>query len=204
MKNVIELSKEDRHRFSMWGMNDAQNGVSYDYHMYQRYKNDPTFTLTKEEAADMSILLVLEELGYPMEEIGTYLYKDVVVKATKKIGEFIANQDGQALYDLADALNDGFSPFYHDLARNDRDMALKSFHVAIEEAHAKKVETTSSQILAAAYPTVNTELNYGQQAFLLGSYIVRSCNFTPEQQSKRLNPNLPTGKRLTKELIAVH
>ncbi len=99
---------------------------------YSLYKTGEVIDETKIE--EMQILKILEELGYPMEELGTYLYKCVIKRAYDEIRENDLRHNSEGIENLMLSLNYKLSNLYHDVARNDLDMGVKSFHQYIDAA----------------------------------------------------------------------
>ena len=51
-----------------------------------RYKNGNISDISEIEQLKMETLDLLESLGYPMDEFGTYLYKDVITTIREQLG----------------------------------------------------------------------------------------------------------------------
>ena len=62
------------------GVSYAMNEANEDKKKYSLFKQGYTQVFTEEENKNMQVLSILERLGYSLDELGTYLYKDVIVK----------------------------------------------------------------------------------------------------------------------------
>lgn len=51
--------------------------------------------LLEDEQQEIDVLIVLEELGYPMQETGTYFYKDIIIKAKQELQKYIKKTQKQ-------------------------------------------------------------------------------------------------------------
>ena len=117
------------------------SGVSYAVHVsdcdrkdFCNYKLGDTEGLTNEKKREMDVLLLLENLGYPMDELGTYLYKNLIIEVIKYLDNVSTRQDIiNCKYFLA-KLKDFFSDIYLNLARFELEMGIKTFHKTILEA----------------------------------------------------------------------
>ena len=67
------------------GVSYAMNEANEDKKKYSLFKQGYTQVFTEEENKNMQVLSILERLGYSLDELGTYLYKDVIVEVYKKI-----------------------------------------------------------------------------------------------------------------------
>ena len=101
---AIEVSKlsllDEKHPINVW------NDISYaillckaDKKLYERYKeceakankknvaNVMTSELSDDQLEEMQVLSILDNLGYSLDEMGTYLYKEVIVTAYNEIND---------------------------------------------------------------------------------------------------------------------
>ena len=58
-----------------------------------RYKNGNISDISEIEQLKMETLDLLESLGYPMDEFGTYLYKDVITTIREQLGVVETRED---------------------------------------------------------------------------------------------------------------
>ena len=50
---------------------------------YEKYKSGSLDELSEDRLVQMEVLDVLEKLSFPMDKMGTYLYKDMIVKVMR-------------------------------------------------------------------------------------------------------------------------
>src|SRR5574344_1569499 len=89
--------------------------------------------ITDDEKLELKVLSQLDDLGFPLDELGTYLYKKVILGVIYYIKE-VPEKNDPYYKELKEALKDKTSQFYFNLAKNDLDLPLNSFHVYIENA----------------------------------------------------------------------
>src|SRR5699024_9897097 len=96
---------------------------------------------------EVEILSILEKLGFPMSQLGTYLYKDVIVEVCNIIneGEITSNNKRRK---LIARLNDGYDEIYKQIASEDKEIGCKTFHSYIEGAIKDIDETRTDTSLA--------------------------------------------------------
>lgn len=142
---------------------------------YLTYKEKGNAELSIEKEIEMIILELLEALGYDFGEIGTYLYKEVIIKITNYLSNEKDRNDIVFCKNLIVKLQNAYSQFYFDLARNDRDIGTKTFHEYINKAHEKRdIAKIPTELLVRVYGFYSKELDFGEQAFLLGNYIANN------------------------------
>lgn len=130
------------------------------------HKKGKELNLNEQRQMELDILKLLNELGYPMDEIGTYLYKNVIIKVVENLNE------GMEYENVLIGLINPYSQFYLDLARFDLDMGVKTFHTYITEAKNKidnnKInENLKENILGIS----NQPLDNGVKSLLIASYV---------------------------------
>lgn len=120
---------------------------------------------------DIEVLEMLKELGFSMEEPGTYFYKDVVMKAAEMQSDCMLETDSN-LAQLSHLLSDPYSQFYFDLARNERDMGIKTFHSHIAKAMSKtQFSHVNPSLWKDVYGTSMKNSGFVETTLLLSSYI---------------------------------
>lgn len=165
------------------------NDISYaillskaDFKLYDRYKNGDAISLNEYQTTEMKILSILERLGYPMDELGTYLYKEVVMSA---YNEMMENNNTD---NLKKEVNSRYSNFYHMIARDYYEMGVKSFHSYIEKACSKKIEEKKDYMLIdRIFSQDELESNYGNKALIIASYMYSQYKmFSSDKYKKKL------------------
>ena len=102
----------------------AREDAIRDIIMYEKFKLGKVEKFTNKDLLEMNILNTLERLGYPMDMLGTYLCKDIVLK-------IINNYENK---NLLNELNYTFSQFYNDIANNDKEIGIKTFNLYVHQA----------------------------------------------------------------------
>ncbi len=146
--------------------------VLQDRRDYQKYKENREIRFTPKRKRDMQILELLERLGFPMDKAGTYLYKELIAYVCSYLQDVETRDDIKSCVSLIQELKDGHSGTYFDIARNDLDLGLSSYHrivgIAQDNVDYTKVDPI---LLQEIYGRFSRSLDYGEQAFLLGAYV---------------------------------
>lgn len=187
-------------------LKNVLNGSSYatfcaknDRGIYREYKNGDIEKLTEEEIKEMQALSVLENLGYPMDELGTYLYKEVIVYARDEIDGYNRRkeEDKEKAKDLLINLEDAYSNLYHMIAREDLEMGIKSFHIciwrAVQEIDDSKIDRELAEKIFGKNPI---PLTYGAQAFKIASYLSKKYMIKYDGAKVKQLLNVPYNDRL--------
>lgn len=140
---------------------------------YIKYKNGIKANVDDEELLSFNILSLLERLGFSVDLIGTYLYKDVIIKISNYLLSNDANKD--VYNNLLSDLKNKYSQFYVDIARNELDMGITTFHNYINEAVSKqnslKGTRVDTNLVYQIFDKPIKELDFATQAFILGNYV---------------------------------
>lgn len=151
------------------------NEVSHERDTYLGYKAGDFPESLKDQELDMITLSFLESLGYDTDEPGTYFYKAVLVKIANELLDSSKRNNQDFCQKLIEMLQNAYSQFYFDLARNDRDIGVKTFHAYISHSHNQRENTVESEMLLdSIYGMRMEELDSGQKAFLVGNYIAEN------------------------------
>ena len=147
--------------------------LSYDYmaSKYKDYKKKmmPIEKLSKREKKEVETLKILEKLGYSLTETGTYFYKDVIVKAIEQLQEATLEENYR---ELIIAINNNYSQFYFDIARNGYDVGLKTFHSCINISYQNRTRINKELQREIGLDEYNT--NYKQEALLIANHIIEN------------------------------
>ena len=152
---------------------------SKDQVRYSKYKKGEQYyegdnpELIKSYELDMKILSLLEGLGYPMEELGTFLYKELIHEVCSEIKDMSTREDVEKCKSLMEELSQPFSSIYHLVAREYLDIGIKTFHKEIGKALDKIDSRKIDESLALkVYGSNPDSLDYGKQALLFAGYIL--------------------------------
>ena len=147
---------------------------------YLRYKNGLLLNMSKEEEEQMNVLKVLDKLGFPMNQTGTYFYKEIIMKTIEELQTIETEEDKE---NLRSTMENSYSQFYFDIARNNIDIGLKSFHSCISIAYEDRKRTTDSIRLKQKIGMNKTDSDYRTEAILIAKYIMSSNNKRKNDQS---------------------
>ena len=131
---------------------------------YFDYKNNGMLDFNNDEKLGIKILEVLEVNGFPMQYLGTYLYKDVIRNIVKSLDKITKESE---IMELKEQLNKPYSQFYFDIARNDRGIGVTTFHTFINDV-----------ISQLNYDLKNLDSddgkNYGDFAYEIANYMIEN------------------------------
>ena len=196
LKTIEQLTDEEKRELAL-----NSSGVCYylatgDKRKYELFKEGKVNNFTENDFINMHILNILERLGFSLEEIGTYLYKELISGVVEELKTYNSNgRDMNKYRELLAKLNDGFSSIYHMIAREDLEIGLRSFHLYIEMA-LEEIDPSKTD-LNLSYEIFGEnvgEQSYGTIAFQIANYLVgfkRQNNVVPPKIRKLVNtPNV--------------
>lgn len=199
IKNIEKVSFQENIQMIATGVSYAMFEANLDKKMYEEYKVGKLKDISLTKQRDVNILSLLEGLGFPMDELGTYLYKDVIGEVYEQVKDISKREDMQKCRELMKELTDAYSCFYRFIARDDKEMGLSSFHFYIEQAISKIDEKLIDKELAVKVFGTNPEdTNYGLLSFQLASYVAHHYSMEPEFNRQKVMglSNLPKDIRL--------
>lgn len=187
IKRLVDLTELEKLNMLIDGTSYAMFEAHLDKEAYEKSKKGELEEISEIQERDIKILRILEGLGYPMDELGTYLYKDVIAEAYEKVKDVSSRRDMDKCRDLMASLNDAYSDFYRWIARDDKEMGVKSFHFYIGEAISKIDDDSIDKELAIKVFGSNPEdLNYGLQAFQLACYASNRYSMEPDFKKSKV------------------
>lgn len=193
IQDLKKCSHEETKKMFLYGTSYVMWLTNFEKELYEKSKKEPIEDLKGSERISVQILSLLEKLGYPMNELGTYLYAKVILSVCESLNEIIADEDIEKYNKLVSDLNDAYSSFYLWIARDDLEIGLKSFHLYIERTISMiDYSKSNKKLISSIYDKDITELNYGEQALYLASYLLKIYQI--ENGKTEVTPKL---KRLT-------
>lgn len=169
LKIITDLNILGKH--GQWIGSLTMKTAMNDSLLYDKYKND--IEVSEDKIIDMEILSILDRLGFPMNELGTYLYKDVISSTYENIRN--CKDESDILNIMAD-LKYRYSNAYSMIARDGYEMGIKTFHRFVEDA-VKKIDEDKIDI--AFFDTIfdeTSEHDTGSRAFEIASYLIKEDN----------------------------
>ena len=146
---------------------------------YAMYSSGSSGTLSERQLLEMEVLDNLFRLGFPHNEEGTYLYKDMIMKAIHHLDGFDDLGQPMTEDELLAQMQAKYSQFYLDVARNDLDIGIKTFHTYINHALSSvDYACVDPNILSEIYGDFSEEADYGTHAFVIAKnmYTQRKTN----------------------------
>ena len=152
---------------------------------YTGDKNNSLLISSSDKEKDFVVLYLLEKLGYPMNMIGTYLYKNMIISVSEYISDISPERDITNYNSLILQLRNHYSQFYFDIARNDLDMGIKTFHGFVSEAISKIDYSKANPVLfKRIFGNSSGDIGYDDQAFILGAYVSGLLNNLKSEKVK--------------------
>lgn len=156
-------------------MDYAVYSAKEEKNLYDSLKKGMPYVLTELQKNEVELLSILEKLGFPMSQLGTYLYKDVIVKVCNIIneGEITSNNKRRK---LIARLNDGYDEIYKQIASEDKEIGCKTFHSYIEGA-IKDIDETRTDTSLAEKIYGDKDITYGTAAFRIADYYLNEYSY---------------------------
>lgn len=132
IKQYDNESRQDITRLFVSGYIEFSSSVMSEKALYDKYKKKEAIISDPRMKIEMEVLELLEGLGFPMDEIGTYFYKDLIARIVAILVGDLADRP-----QIEAALEDPYSQLYFDVARNELDIGIKSFKEFVSLAFAK-------------------------------------------------------------------
>ena len=202
IKDCKEFTEVEQILMIMDGTSFAMYEANLDKENYENFKKGVTKDIDKDTLKDMKILNLLERLGYPMNEIGTYFFKDVISDAYDSIQDVHGRRDMDKCRNLLSQLTDTFSDFYRYIATDWKEIGITSFHLyiqkSLEQIDNNKVDKELSKRI---YGNNSEDNNYGLHAFQIAAYALDKYSFNDTKEYKqpkvRNLDNTPKNFKLT-------
>lgn len=173
--NVFANDKE-RMQFASIGyyLKDSFNNS---FNCYKKYKLNLLDNCSEDTIQDMEVLGFLERLGFSIEEAGTILFKNMIIKAmhhlngTDDFGKSISREQ------LLQQMKNPFSQFYVEVARSDLDIGIKTFHANVQQSIENVyLSNSDTALLFDVYSNFSKSTNYGEVALIIAEYISNTKN----------------------------
>lgn len=153
----------------------------YDYIdiKYDEYKKGVLLPeeLNEREKKEIEVLKVLDQLNYPMNQTGTYFYKEVILNLVESFEYDLTADD---YHYLLSALDHDYSQFYFDISKSYYAISLATFHGCINLAFKNNNRIPMNTINNYFPPTTN----YKEEAVNIASYITKKKKKTQNNPVK--------------------
>lgn len=165
------------------------NLVYEDKQDYANYKLGSLEDNSKDKLQQMEVLSVLERLSFPMNEVGTYFFKDVIMKTIRYLDGTDDFGNSIDTSKLLEELKSPYSQFYFDIARNELDVGVKTFHSYIEHAlESVQYENADAALLFEIYSNFSKETDYGEHALIIAEHLRNAKRKTEGYQYTLVSP----------------
>lgn len=147
------------------GYVNFSESVAFEKKQYEDYKERRLTDISDKELTRIQILELLECLGFPMDEVGTFYYKDLICRIIELLNEGLSRED------ISVSLETPFSQIYFDVARNELDIGIKYFKEIIDSAFCKiDIDTADAELLAIIVEKMNEAKSNNQLPLVLAVY----------------------------------
>lgn len=178
IKNKEEQTNNTQVMMYVYGIREAIYVASFEKEKYLENKKGITRDYTKKEVQHLKVLEFLDDNGFSMNDLGTYLYKDVICRIIDFMNKSLKPSE---IIELKNQLKDAYSQFYFDIARNEKDMGLKTFHLCIQIA-IENMDTKKRNLGVINKICEQKKVNYGQLAWEIASYLTISPSLTLKKE----------------------
>lgn len=144
-----------------------------DRERYNKFKTTGTKPIDKYEKDAMEIISILERLGFSLDEIGTYLYKELIMSMYQEIKN---NEEiTEKIDDMGERLTKKLT---HDLLEMERDLYEELVKESIDSIDGSNVDIELSEKVFK-----DSIYNINANAFEIASYYMK--NKKEEKKSKK-------------------
>ena len=125
--------------------------------------------LSGREKDEMNVLYLLELLGFPMDETGTFLYKEMIVEASREL----KNSGVAEKKMIKSAMANPYSQFYFNIARNNLDIGIKTFHQFVSLSYEHRLPKCPKQQIARKIGVDTNSPDYILLAYKIADYYAK-------------------------------
>ena len=177
MMEQVKVSNKELIRV-LQGTSFAIYSAKKDKEKYELYKKEELKNINEETRRELKILDILERLGYPMNELGTYLYKDLINEVCDEMKDVSTRRDIDKCRILLQELTDIYSNLYHYIAREWKEMGIKTFHLYIGQATERiDKEKIDKELSKKIYGNNHKSQDYGLHAFQIAAYTLNKYSY---------------------------
>lgn len=146
---------------------------------YTNYKQNKNFFVMPKSQEHMQILEMLEQLGFSMAEVGTYYFKELIIRIVELLNQGLLSED-----QISDFLEQPFSQLYFDVARNDLDIGIKSFNEYVNFAFGEiDINNANQELLDKIIEKMDTAVSNRQ----LPLVIAQEFRLTPDFATRTIH-----------------
>lgn len=186
MNNNNNSSYDECLKVLLYGIDYAKYKTYVDKNIYYAYKVGLINEVTEKQLQDITVLSLLEDIGYSMIELGTYFYKDVILKVIETLNN--SNNIEETIKELLSQLSDSNSQFHANIAKNDFDMDAKIFYNYIQKSISKIDNTKIKEEHKLRFNNKNAI--YEERTISLGMYIIERNKLEKYLSKKKILTNV--------------
>lgn len=134
MKLLDEYSGFEAVRVSVFGLKKTVNKFNEEYKRVCKYKYGLLEDIKEEEIDSFEILLILDKLGYQLDEMGTYLFKNMIIEVNKIVDTWDENESKSNYEGLVEQLCNSSSEFYIKICTKELDVTYNLFNKIVLSA----------------------------------------------------------------------
>lgn len=173
LKPAEEYSDGELLYMLLSGIDSANFEARYDQGLFKKYLEGDIEGLDEKTIMEMRALKVLFSLGYPEDHMGTYLYKALIARMCLDLQRIDEENLVKKSKDILLEYSDAFSNPYHVVARDERDIGIKSFHRYVNDAISNIDYSKADPILAFdIYDGLPNELSISENAYVIATYML--------------------------------
>ncbi len=197
LKAISDYSDNEKLLMVLQGCDYATYEANDDIKKFNRYQNNQIDGFSERTLQDMEILVMLKDLGFPMHELGTYLYKDLISEICEVLKNLSDKRDDiNVCRELLGKLNDAYSSFYHAIGREWKELGISSFHLYIIDAlESIDYDSVNQELSSKINGNDFYDISYGTQAFMLAAYALKKYSFSDAEYKKPLLKKLNNGPK---------
>ena len=150
---------------------------------YLAFKKGKDIDYNYDDYLSNRILMLLEKMGYSVNELGTYAYKNLIMEIINYL------EDGYCEYDIINYLYNFRSQLYLDVAHDTSyaDFGIKTFLSYIDDAFYNRNKDDLSKSMIANIFGDYKDTDYRIQAYLIACYLENNLQRGSKVKVKAVN-----------------
>jgi len=171
MNNNNNSSYDECLKVLLYGIDYAKYKTHVDKNIYYAYKFGLINEVTEKQLQDITVLSLLEDIGYSMIELGTYFYKSILIKVIETLNN--SNNIEETIKELLSQLSDNNSKFNINIAKNDFDVDVVIFNDYIKKSLSIVDKSKIKEEYISKFNNKELEnITYEEQTLALGMYVI--------------------------------
>ena len=162
--------------------NDQAQAASHSFYLidsfkdtfeyYKKYKSNLLDRCADSKLQEMEVLEFLDNLGFPLNEPGTILYRNMIIKAMHHLNGTDDFGNSLSREQLLKQMKNPYSQFYVEVARSDLDIGIKTFHAYVQHSIRNiNYSDADTALLFNFYSNFSKDMDCGEAALIIAEYI---------------------------------